>query len=274
MPGPMRKILLLGGAEIFPTVKAGRFFLSFLLSFLFCLYLFPLMAFSEEKIFRDPVLGMEFVWIPGGTFNMGQSDAEKEMLLKTMGPERYQKYCACERPRHEVSVSGFWLGRYEVTNAQFRRFKPDHDSGSFLGLTLNGDRQPVVNVSWYEARDFAEWLGQLCGRKIRLPTEAEWEYACRGGTTTIRFWKGCQPVCLYANIADLSAKKKWPKWTVCDCNDSCPTTAPVGSFQPNPFGLYDMLGNVWEWCADWYADGYYEISPMTTRPGPRRVNTA
>jgi len=260
----MRKIFSLDDTGSLPVLRAG-FFLSLLF---LTLCLLPLKAFPAEKVFRDPVLGIEFVWVPGGTYIMGQSDVEKKMLVQALGPEKYQKYCACERPRHKVSVSGFWLGRYEVTNAQFRRFKPDHDSGSYLGFTLDGDEQPVVNVSWFEAGDFAEWLGKQCGKKIRLPTEAEWEYACRGGTSTIRFWQKDQSVCLYANVADLSAQKRWPKWAVCDCNDGYPVTAPIGSFRPNPFGLYDMLGNAWEWCADWFADDYYKNSSHDNPTGP------
>ncbi len=247
----------------FPVASGLLFLLAVVLPV--CAFILP--ATAAEKVFRDPVVGMEFVWIPAGTFIMGQSEAEKKLLLKALGPQKYKKYCACERPRHEVSVSGFWLSRCEVTNAQYRHFKPQHDSGSFLGLTLNDDRQPVVNVSWYEARAFAGWLGRQCQRKIRLPTEAEWEYACRGGTTTIRFWKECRTVCDYANIADLTAKRHWPKWAICDCDDGYPVTAPVGSFKPNPYGLYDMLGNVWEWCADWYAEDYYKISPHDNPPG-------
>ncbi len=251
--------------KVFPADAVNR--LGILLLLFLTFFLPPLTARAGEQIYRDPVIGMEFVWIPGGSFVMGQSDAEKELLIKALGPQKYEKYCACERPRHKVAVNGFWLGRYEVTNAQYRRFKADHDSGTYLGLTLNDDRQPVVNVSWFEARDFAAWLGEQCGRKVRLPTEAEWEYACRGGTATIRFWKDDESVCLYANVADLSARKKWPNWAVSNCDDGHPVTAPVGSFKANPFGLYDMLGNVWEWCADWYADDYYQKSPARNPPG-------
>ncbi len=243
---------------------------------LFCLVLggsfFCVSAAGAGEIahWRDPVCGIEFVRIPGGSFLMGQSEAEKTMLIAALGLEKYKKYCACECPRHRVRIDGFWLSRCEITNRQFRFFKPDHDSGNYAGLSLNGADQPVVRVTWEEARAFAAWLSQKTGHFFRLPTEAEWEYACRAGTATIRYWREDSPACHYANVADLSARRLWPAWTVCDCNDGFPVTAPVGRFQPNAFGLYDMLGNVWEWCADWYVDGYYARSPENNPPGAAR----
>ncbi len=222
---------------------------------------------AEVRVWKDPVAGIEFVWLPGGSFIMGQSEQEKKLLIKALGRDKYEKYCACECPQHKVTVSPFWIGRYEVTNAQYRLFVTTHDSGLFQGFSLNGDRQPVVEVSWNEAAAYADWLSRKCNRRFRLPTEAEWEYACRAGTTSIRYWRDDESACLYANIADLSARNRWPMWSTDDCEDGFPVTAPVGSFRPNAFGLYDMLGNVWEWCSDWYAKNYYRVSPENNPRG-------
>ncbi|MCK5539343.1 MAG: formylglycine-generating enzyme family protein [Deltaproteobacteria bacterium] len=225
-------------------------------------------ALSAESVFTDPVTAMEFVWVSGGSYQMGQTGAEKEDLIKVMGRDKYEKYCADELPRHRVCVDGFWMGRYEVTNAQYRRFKSDHDSKLYRGHSLNGDNQPVVEVSWEDAVAYAEWLSAKNKRKFRLPTEVEWEYACRAGTTTVRYW-GDDAVlaCRYANVADRTAKREWSKWRIHDCEDGFKVTAPVGSFQPNSFGLYDMLGNVWEWCSDWFGKNYYKESPELNPQG-------
>jgi len=212
----------------------------------------PLLA--EPFQWREPLTGMEFVWIPAGSYLMGQTDVEKESLVEVMGLERYKRYCADEVPRHEVKVDSFWLGKYEVTNAQYRRFDPQHDSKSYKQFSLNDAKQPVVEVSWNEAVAFAEWLSKKSGRIIRLPREFEWEYACRAGTTSIRYWGDtARETCFYANVADLTAKHEWPEWSVHNCDDGFAVTSPVGSFKPNRFLLYDMLGNVWEWCNDRYS---------------------
>ena len=222
---------------------------------------------TPGAICAEPTTGMEFVFVPGGCFQMGQTETEKAQLIKEVGEKNYASWYADELPRHEVCLQGFWMGRYEVTNAQYRRFKKDHDSQSYEGKSLNGDDQPVVMVSWNDAQAFLKQLNAAAsvethGRaslQFRLPTEAEWEYAARGGTEKIRYW-GDDPkhtqACAYANVADQSAKKLWTNWTVHECDDDYAVTAPVGRFQPNAFGLYDMLGNVWEWCQDTYHENY------------------
>ncbi|MCD6430833.1 MAG: formylglycine-generating enzyme family protein [Deltaproteobacteria bacterium] len=242
---------------------------SFLCFFWLFLMLVVVPAPLAEQAFTDPVTGMEFVWVAGGSFQMGQMESEKEELIKELGQDKYEKYCASELPRHRVCVDGFWMGKYEVTNAQYRLFKSAHDSKSYKGHSLNGDKQPVVEVSCEDAVTYAEWLSTKSGRKFRLPFEAEWEYACRAGTTTVCFW-GEGSACYYANVADKAAKREWPTWTAHNCEDGFKVTAPVGSFQPNSFGLYDMLGNVWEWCSDWFAKNYYKESPERN---PRGVSS-
>lgn len=230
----------------------------------------PVSVRGDERVWREPLTGMEFVWIPAGSFVMGQTELGAQELILELGVSRYQKYCAEEKPRHRVMIDGFWLGRYEVTNAQFRLFRPDHDSHDYKGISLNEDRQPVVEVSWDDAEAYARWLAVQCGRECRLPREAEWEYACRAGSETVRFWgNGINEACVYANIADLSAREVWPTWSVHGCRDGFAVTAPVGSFAPNRWGLYDMLGNVWEWCSDWFGKGYYEVGPQSNPQGPQ-----
>ncbi|MFM8704538.1 MAG: formylglycine-generating enzyme family protein, partial [Planctomycetia bacterium] len=131
-------------------------------------------------------------------------------------------------------------------------------------------RHPGVNVSWNDAVAFCEWLSRKENKKYRLPTEAEWEYACRAGTPT-PFWNGDDPEGLAAsdNVADGTAQAKFSGWTAIRGRDGHVFTAPVGSFdRPNRFGLEDMHGNVGEWCADWYDDGYYANFPASDPKGP------
>ena len=181
-----------------------------------------------------------------------------------------------EGPVHEVCVDGFWLGKYEVTNGQYRKYKPGHSSKDFQGRSLNSDRQPAVDMSWNDAKGFAAWLSGKGNGKFRLPTEAEWEYAARAGTRTARYW-GDSPdqACTFANVADQSADRQWPNWTVHNCDDGHAVAAPVGSFRPNNFGLYDMLGNAWEWCENVYDKNAYTShsrqEPRSTSGGSVRV---
>ncbi|MBF0465404.1 MAG: formylglycine-generating enzyme family protein [Nitrospirae bacterium] len=209
----------------------------------------------------ETVTGMEFVSVKGGCFQMGDTTGEGD-------PN--------ERPAHEVCVSDFSMGKYEVTNEQFRKFRSSHDSGKFERLTLNEDKQPVVNVSWDDATAYAKWLSSKSGHTFRLPTEAEWEYAARGGTASSRYWGNDNAeACKYANVADATAKKSFPKWTSFNCSDGYLVSAPVGSFKPNAYGLYDMLGNAWEWVEDVYnAEAYSKLpksNPIYEGVGEYRV---
>ena len=128
----------------------------------------------------------------------------------------------------------------------------------------------MVNVSWNDAVAFCKWLSKKEGKTYRLPTEAEWEYACRAGTTT-RYYSGDDPETLakVGNVADAALKAKFPDWKyTIKANDGYVFTAPVGKFKPNAFGLYDMHGNAWQWCADWYGADYYATSPLDDPTGP------
>lgn len=174
-----------------------------------------------------------------------------------------------ERPQHLVQIiQTFKLGRYEVTFAEYQRFaQATHRPVSQDSAPHTGDRNrlPVINVSWDDATAYAAWLSQQTGQHFRLPTEAEWEYAVRAGTTSKRFW-GDNPsdACKFANVFDKRNEAKIrqqfsvPKIFADNytCEDSYFDIAPVGSFKPNPWGLHDMLGNVWEWVQDCRHDNY------------------
>jgi len=207
----------------------------------------PVSVVTDKKVFRDRLkdgsLGPDMVWIPAGSFRMGDVQGSGE---------------SDEQPVHEVSVARFAMGKYEVTFAEYDKFakamgrKKPSDQGWGRG------NRPVINVSWDDASAYAQWLSQQTGQQYRLPTEAEWEYAARAGTTTSRFW-GNNPdeACRYANVGDQTAKEKldWP-WLDHNCRDGYVYTAPVGRFKPNDFGLFDMLGNVWEWTCSEYEGKY------------------
>lgn len=190
-------------------------------------------------IWIEPTTGMEFVWIPAGCFIMGTNRTEAFMDQK---------------PAHKVCVDGFWMGRYEVTNEEYRKFKPTHDSGRILGLSLNGDRQPVVNATWIDVRWFASWLSKRNGMFFELPTEAQWEYAALAGAGAEAYYGetyyGRESPCLHGNFLDQAYDRRKPTRGTLDCDDGHAVTAPVGSYRPNPFGLYDMLGNAQEMCLD------------------------
>lgn len=195
---------------------------------------------TSKDVFVEAHIDMAMVWIPEGCFVMGSPSDEPGRHTD----EEQQRRC----------VDGFWLGSHEVTNAQFRRFRESHDSGAYQGQSLNGDQQPVVEVSWHDAMDFARWLSEQTGQHYRLPTEAEWEYAARAGSTTARFWgDAAAAACDYANIHDLRSREintefaefNWDDFH--DCDDGAAVTSTVGRYQANDWGLYDMLGNVWEW---------------------------
>ncbi|MEE2717887.1 MAG: SUMF1/EgtB/PvdO family nonheme iron enzyme, partial [SAR324 cluster bacterium] len=184
---------------------------------------------ESAGVWTESNTDMKFRRIPGGSFLMGSPPSEE-------GRRDNER-------RHTVSVGGFWLGETEVTNRQYRHFKPGHDSESSEGHSLNGDEQPAVDVSWNDAVAYAKWLSQKTGKHFRLPTEAEWEYAARAGTTTARYWGES----IGRNNANCDG---------CGSRWDLKQTAPVRSFQPNAFGLHNMLGNVWEWTCSAYKKSY------------------
>jgi len=187
---------------------------------------------SGESGFRDCQNCPEMVVIPSGKFAMGSPNTEGDRF-------------GDEDPIHLVTVQSFALGKYPVT---FREWDACVEGGGCKGY-LPKDRdwgredRPVINVSWEDAKAYAEWLSRKTGKQYRLPTEAEWEYAARAGTTTSRYW-GEQIGSNNANCFGCGSQWDYKQ------------TAPVGKFSSNAFGLYDMLGNVWEWVEDCSHDNY------------------
>lgn len=215
------------------------------------------------QVYTDPSAGMELVWVQPGCFIMGSPEAEKDRS-------------ANEVP-HQICVKGFWMGKTEVTNAQYRQLNANHDSGAYESYSLNEPDQPVVRVSWQEAVAYADKLSSKTGLRFRLPTEAEWEYAARAGKINSRIWDNdANKACQYANIYDETARKNKPfNWDNYPCEDGQVVAAPVGRYEANPFGLYDMLGNVTEWtCSEYdnaYAGGETRCTDRNTVAGGRRV---
>ncbi|CAK8725495.1 hypothetical protein KKHLCK_16865 [Candidatus Electrothrix laxa] len=202
----------------------------------------------ELNRFREPLTGMEFIYIPEDCFQMGSPSDEKD---------RYDD----EGPVHTVCVDGFWMGQYEVTQGQWQKIMGENPA-----KFQKGANYPVERVSWEDAQKFIAELNKRSSRNYRLPTEAEWEYAARAGTSTARHWGD-----------DISCDKAMYENDEGSSEDSCveyvrkrglmpDSTAPVGSYSANQFGLHDMLGNVWEWCADWYGD--YPSNSQTNPVGP------
>jgi len=192
------------------------------------------------KTHTDPITGLELNEIEGGCFNMGSPPTERDR--------------SSDESVHQACVKDFWIGKTEVTNSQFRRFKPTHNSGSFQGRALNGDAQPAVNLNWDDAQAFVEWLNWETGsgKRFRLPTEAEWEYAARAGATTRYYW-GNEIDLRYANFSD---RNDPTGASVSNLDDGQSVTAPVGTYLPNALGLHDMAGNVWEWTCSEYQPNY------------------
>lgn len=254
-------------------------------------------------------LGMDFVRLPAGEFSMGSSEAPDELAraFPTLERERLEGLTD-EAPAHRVRITrSFEMARHEVTVGQFRAFlqrsghvpesvadgtggygwRADYDPAtSERGDAFEGrlpryswhdpgfaqtDDHPVTNVTWNDAVALARWLSQLEGRTYRLPTEAEWEYACRAGTTT-RYQHGDDPAGLprSGNTFDAATAALWPAWRdrATPGHDGHTFTAPVGSFEPNAFGLHDLHGNVWEWVSDWYDEDGYARSPQDDPTGP------
>jgi sulfatase modifying factor 1 len=219
---------------------------------------------STGAMFKDCDACPWMVSIPAGTFDMGTGFEDA-------------------RPVHKVTIQTFAMGKTEVTRGEFGAFVSDsrYQSEDKCAVLLIGgsgaerpghnwrdvgfiqeDNHPVTCVSWQDAQAYVDWLSRKTGRNYRLPSEAEWEYAARAGTATPRYWDSTgQDACSYANVPDSTFLSVAPAKSAylpssATCSDGFAYTAPVGSFKSNAFGLFDMLGNVWEWVEDRYHDDY------------------
>ena len=271
-------------------------------------------ADSDPFMFRDQLasggFGPELVLVEPGAFQMGTPSSE-------VGRDND------EGPQATVSFdSALYVGRTEITVAEFAQFVEQGGYQTDAELTgcylwrqgkLEADRQaswtnlpgfasseahPVVCVSWRDAFRYAEWLSEETGFAYRLPTEAEWEFAARAGSGAARFWSDdSNQACIYANVSDQSMKRLYPddERSFHECDDGYPQAAPVGRFTSNAFGLYDMLGNVWEWtcsvfdslssegpsrCVDYWDPGQrvlrggaWYLPPQAVRSGHRNAGT-
>ena len=212
---------------------------------------------KQSQYFREDLgngITLEMVAIPGGTFTMGTEDEEIERLVKKFNWEGFRR----ERPQHEVTVPPFFMGKYPITQAQWQaiasrtdlKVKQDLDfKPAYFKYRPDSDRRPVEQVNWYDAIEFCARLSKLTVREYRLPSEAEWEYACRAGTTT-PFYFG---ETITGELANYNASNTYADEPNGEYRNE---TTRVGQFPPNAFGLYDMHGNVREWCADTWHDNY------------------
>ena len=228
-------------------------------------------------VFRDCSSCPEMVIVPGGTFIMGSPESEKgrtravydeegtaitwtsidEVVLPV---EEGQRLVVVEGPQRYVTIeSPFAIGVYEVT---FDEWDACARAGGCGGVIPDNEwwgrgRRPVMNVNWNKAQAYVRWLSQATGHEYRLLSKAEWEYVARAGTATARYW-GEIPSgqCRFGNGGDAEALAINPEWRTVPCTDGYAETAAVGSFEPNLFGLHDVLGNVWEWTQDCWNERY------------------
>jgi formylglycine-generating enzyme len=181
----------------------------------------------------------EIIIIPEGSFLMGSEDGQEN-----------------ERPCHRVSIDSFGIGKFPVTNREYRIFVADAHAvpPPFVSDPMFSDaNQPVVGVTWHDAVAYCQWLSERTGHQFRLPTEAEWERAARGGREGALYPWGDQPPSA-RSFAGYNSETGGPE--------------QVGANPPNEFGLYDMSEGVHEWCSDYYEAGYYRHSPEKNPPGP------
>ncbi|EAZ89041.1 formylglycine-generating enzyme family protein [Crocosphaera chwakensis] len=220
-------------------------------------------AFYYTESLRENV-NLEMVSIPNGTFPMGTDEVEIERLVEKFDWDGYR----CEKPQHNVTLSPFFMGKYPITQVQWKAIASQTDLKVNIELDENpsdfkGDNLPVERVSRDEAVEFCQRLSKLTRKDYRLPSEAQWEYACHAVTKPLDlennetyppFYFG---ETLTGKLANYVASQTYAKESP---GQETEQTTPVGQFPPNAFGLYDMHGLVWEWCADdWYEN--YENAP-------------
>lgn len=210
-------------------------------------------------------VAMKLVWIPPGKFTMGTTKDEQDYIRKLHGNEAAER--AAAEKLHEVEITRpFYMGVYEVTQAEYEKVMGKNPStfspkGGYKDRVAGQDtsRFPVEMVTWEDAKAFCDAMSKKFKKNFDLPTEAEWEYACRAGTRTAF----CYGDALSPKGADVGGT-----YGVAEDAPVLSRSARVGSYKPNAFGLYDMHGNVSEWCKDWYAKDYYAKSPARDPQGP------
>lgn len=223
--------------------------------------------------------GTEMVRIPAGRFIMGSSPAEtarEQALTHHTGNPLDDDYAPREKPQHAVSLPAFEIGRYMVTMADFAEFTRATGfvakgcyayAGTAYAMRADADWQstgfpqspghPVTCVNFADAQAYIAWYSKKTGRTYRLPSEAEFEYATRAGTTTSRYWgDDIKLQCVYANGADLTVGARDKDWVVAQCHDDFYGPSPVGTFAPNAWGLYDMIGDLYQLTQDCWHDTY------------------
>ncbi len=208
------------------------------------LYQFDIRHTSESgRIFSDCPDCPEMVVIPSGSYAMGDINGEG-------GGD--------EIPIRRVTISTpFAVGRFEVSNAQYNTCVASGSCRAPLHPFKSGDeKHPVVNISWDKAKEYVSWLSKQTGQTYRLLSEAEWEYVARGGVSASRYWGNEAKFCQYSNSGDLTAREYFWDLYVTKCHDGQVFTAPIGSYEPNDFGVHDILGNVYEWTEDCWHPTY------------------
>ncbi len=235
------------------------------------------LSLDPGDVFRDCPSCPEMVVVPAGTFVMGSPESEEGRLRavydergtavrwtwiddRQLQVDEEERLVAVEGPQRYVTFqSPFAVGVYEIT---FDEWEACARAGSCGGVIPDNEgwgrgRRPVINVNWDEAQAYVRWLSNETGQEYRLLSEAEWEYAARAQNETARYWGGSSAEqCRYANGADSVALAANPDWRAVSCSDGHLETSLVGSYDPNAFGLYDVLGNVWEWTQDCWNERY------------------
>jgi len=184
----------------------------------------------------------EMVILPSGEFLMGDAAAAGD---------------TDEGPAHSVKIKSFAISKFEVTIAEYKEYVISTGKNMPELSNLTNTSLPITNVSFNDAIRYVQWLSKKTAGQFSLPSEAQWEYAARGGSLALySFGNNPQQICDYANIADRTAKNSGKPWQVTDCDDHQLDVAPVGSYKPNAYGLYDLQGNVWEWTLDCWHNSY------------------